>query len=57
MVDVTEKDVTDREARAEAFVRLSRGTLQRIRDQKVPKGNVLEAARIAGILAAKKPGS
>ncbi|MBP8646293.1 MAG: cyclic pyranopterin monophosphate synthase MoaC [Syntrophobacteraceae bacterium] len=54
MVDVTEKDVTDREAGAEAFVRLSQGTLQRIRDQKVPKGNVLEAARIAGILAAKK---
>ncbi|HOV85145.1 MAG TPA: cyclic pyranopterin monophosphate synthase MoaC [Syntrophobacteraceae bacterium] len=54
MVDVTEKNITEREARAEATLRLSRETLRQILDRKVPKGNVLEAARLAGILAAKK---
>lgn len=54
MVDVSEKDVTDREARAEATVRLSPGTLELIADQKMPKGNVLEAARLGGIMAAKR---
>jgi cyclic pyranopterin monophosphate synthase len=54
MVDVGEKEVTHREARAEATVVVARETLQRILDQSMPKGNVLEAARLAGILAAKK---
>jgi cyclic pyranopterin phosphate synthase len=54
MVDVGEKEVTQREARAEATIVLSRETLQRILDQNIPKGNVFEAARLAGILAAKK---
>jgi len=54
MVDVGEKAVTQREARAEASIVLSRETLQRILDQNMPKGNVFEAARLAGILAAKK---
>lgn len=54
MVDVTEKEVTAREARAEAAVRLSPETLARIDRQDLPKGNVYEAARLAGILAAKK---
>ena len=54
MVDVGEKEVTHREARAEATVIVSPETLQRILDQKMPKGNVFEAARLAGILAAKK---
>ncbi len=54
MVDVGEKEVTHREARAEATVVLSRETLERIVDQKMPKGNVFEAARLAGIMAAKK---
>jgi cyclic pyranopterin monophosphate synthase len=54
MVDVGEKKVTQREAKAEATVIVSRETLERILDQKMPKGNVFEAARLAGILAAKK---
>jgi len=54
MVDVTEKEVTWREAVAEGRVRLSGETLRRIGDKSIPKGNVYEAARLAGILAAKK---
>ncbi len=54
MVDVGDKAATDREAHAEATVVLSPGTLQRISDQTLPKGNVFEAARLAGILAAKR---
>jgi cyclic pyranopterin monophosphate synthase len=54
MVDVGEKEVTQREAKAEATVIVSPETLERILDLKMPKGNVFEAARLAGILAAKK---
>ncbi len=54
MVDVTEKPASPRMARARAFVKMRCETLQQILDQKVKKGNVLETARIAGIMAAKK---
>lgn len=54
MVDVTGKEVTAREARAAATVRLSPETLQRILGGDIPKGNVFEAARLAGIMAAKR---
>jgi len=54
MVDVSEKDITWREARAEAFVSLNADTLRRIIGGEIPKGNVLEAARLAGIMAAKR---
>jgi len=54
MVDVSEKDVTWREARAEAAIIVSAETLARICSGDIPKGNVLEAARLAGIMAAKK---
>ncbi len=54
MVDVSEKDITWREARAEAFVSLSGETLERISGGDIPKGNVYEAARLAGIMAAKR---
>jgi cyclic pyranopterin monophosphate synthase len=54
MVDVSAKEVTYREARAEAAVFVSPETLQRILHQRMPKGNVFEAARLAGILAAKR---
>lgn len=54
MVDVSEKNVTAREARAEARVAVSPGTLKRISEGSIPKGNVYEAARIAGIMAAKR---
>jgi len=54
MVDVTQKKPTMREAAAEATVMMSADTFDLIRSQKVKKGNVLETARIAGIMAAKK---
>jgi cyclic pyranopterin phosphate synthase len=54
MVDVTEKSATVRTAVAGAEVRMRPGTFELIRDQKVKKGNVLETARIAGIMAAKR---
>ena len=54
MVDVTDKKPTAREAVAEALVMMSTETFNLIRSQKIKKGNVLETARIAGIMAAKK---
>lgn len=54
MVDVSEKDVTVREARAEGEVELSAETLQRITEGRIAKGNVFEVARLAGIMAAKR---
>ena len=54
MVDVTAKKPTVRVAVAEGLVSMKLETFQLIRDQKVKKGNVLETARIAGIMAAKK---
>ena len=54
MVDVSPKDVTSRVAVARGRVTMSPQTLELLRGQKTPKGNVLEAARLAGIMAAKK---
>jgi cyclic pyranopterin phosphate synthase len=54
MVDVTEKAATVRTAVAGAEVCMRADTFALIRDQKVKKGNVLETARIAGIMAAKR---
>ena len=54
MVDVGEKAVTDRQARASGRVRMAAETLALIRDRKVTKGDVLEVARLAGIMAAKR---
>ncbi|MBK8269411.1 MAG: cyclic pyranopterin monophosphate synthase MoaC [Planctomycetes bacterium] len=54
MVDVSEKPVTARRALASAEVRVSAATIKLIKNQKMPKGDVLAVARIAGIQAAKK---
>jgi cyclic pyranopterin phosphate synthase len=54
MVDVTAKPPTDRRAVAQGLVHMQPKTLELIYNQGVKKGNVLETARIAGILAAKK---
>lgn len=54
MVDVGGKPVTDRTARASAVVRMQPQTVTLIRDRKLSKGDVLEVARLAGIMAAKK---
>lgn len=54
MVDVSGKDATLREARAEACVRFPRGLLARVLRGAGPKGPVEEVARVAGVLAAKR---
>ncbi len=56
MVDVGAKPVTVREAIAEGFITLAPETLRAIADDRVPKGEVLGTARVAGILAAKRCG-
>lgn len=54
MVDVTEKEPTSRMAIAQAKVTMKPETLRLILDKKVAKGDVLEVARVAGIMAAKR---
>jgi cyclic pyranopterin phosphate synthase len=54
MVDVGAKPETERIARASALVRMRPETLVLVRDRKLSKGDVLEVARLAGIMAAKK---
>jgi cyclic pyranopterin monophosphate synthase len=54
MVDVSAKEVTARTARAEGFVSMAPATLELILSGNAPKGDVLAAARIAGIMAAKR---
>ena len=54
MVDVGSKEVTVRMARAVAILEMQPETLQQIRDRKLSKGDVLEVARIAGIMSAKR---
>ena len=57
MVDVGDKPVTAREALAEGYVTLRPATLRAIADETVPKGEVLNTARVAGIMAAKQCGN
>lgn len=54
MVDVTSKQVTVREAEARGSVRMSPATRALVTDGRLDKGDALEVARIAGIMAAKK---
>jgi cyclic pyranopterin phosphate synthase len=56
MVDVTDKPVMVRMAVAQGEIRLQAATLRKIGAQALAKGNVLAAARLAGIMAAKKTG-
>src|SRR5262245_19425724 len=56
MVDTSAKPETQREARASGLVRMNPSTLALIRDRQLAKGDVLEVARLAGIMAAKKTG-
>jgi cyclic pyranopterin phosphate synthase len=56
MVDVGEKPVTARRAMAEGFVLLLPETVRAIAEERVPKGEVLAVARVAGIMAAKRTG-
>ena len=54
MVDVGDKDVTERVATAKASIVMQPATLALIRDKKAAKGDVLAVAQLAGIMAAKK---
>jgi cyclic pyranopterin phosphate synthase len=56
MVDVSEKEPTTRSARASGLVRMREETLTLINDRALAKGDVLEVARLAGIMAAKRTG-
>jgi cyclic pyranopterin monophosphate synthase len=54
MVDVTEKGYSDRKALACGKITMTQNTFEKIQNQSIKKGNVLETARIAGVMAAKK---
>lgn len=53
MIDISDKIKTLRMARAEACVRMAESTIEAVRKGNVPKGNVLEIARAASVMAAK----
>jgi len=54
MVDVSEKDITLREAVASGAISMKPGTFQMIMNKEIIKGDVLEVAKIAGIMGAKR---
>ena len=56
MVDVGAKAATDRDAKVRGEIRMAPETVQLIRGNQVTKGNVLEVAKLAGIMAAKRTG-
>src|SRR5947209_4134318 len=56
MVDTSAKPETLREARASGRVRMAPATAALVRDRALAKGDVLEVARLAGIMAAKRTG-
>jgi len=56
MVDTSAKPETLRQARASGLVRMAPATAALIRDRALAKGDVLEVARLAGIMAAKRTG-
>lgn len=54
MIDISKKETTERQAIAEGKIYLKPAVILAIKKKKVPKGDVLESSRLAGILAAKK---
>lgn len=54
MIDVSAKKITEREAVAQGEIYLKSEVIGLIKEKRIPKGDVLEAAKIAGIFAAKK---
>ena len=54
MVDVGDKPITNREAVARGSIAMSREALKLVRAGALKKGDPLQAARVAGILAAKR---
>lgn len=57
MVDVSNKEITERVAVAHAKITMKPETFQLLMDKKIQKGDVLEVARVAGIMAAKQTSS
>jgi cyclic pyranopterin monophosphate synthase len=54
MVDVGDKPVSTRVASASGFVKMATATIEAVRERRTPKGDPLEVARLAGIMAAKR---
>ena len=54
MVDVGHKNETERIARAQSLVCLNKDLINKIKNNEIPKGSVLEVARVAAIMAVKK---
>jgi molybdenum cofactor biosynthesis protein MoaC len=54
MIDTSSKFETLRQAKAEAHVKMTENTVEAVKEKKVPKGDVLEIARAAAVMAAKK---
>ena len=54
MVDVGAKPETERTAVAEGFIRMSADALRAVRSRRIKKGDPLQTARLAGIMAAKR---
>jgi cyclic pyranopterin phosphate synthase len=54
MVDVSDKDATVRKAIAAGNIRVTDEAMELVREGRIAKGNVVETARLAGIMAAKK---
>lgn len=54
MIDVSDKELTKRIATSRAIIKLSSSTLDLIKNGEILKGDVLEVARVAGIMAAKE---
>lgn len=54
MIDISKKQISEREAVVEARIALKPSVILSIKKKRIPKGEVLEAARLAGIMAAKK---
>jgi cyclic pyranopterin phosphate synthase len=54
MIDIAAKQKTQRTAIARVFIRLGEDLVEKIEHNTIPKGNVLELARAAGIMGAKK---
>ena len=57
MVDVSNKQATKRIAQASGFVKMKPSTLETILNKNISKGDVLQIARLAGIMASKKTSS
>ncbi len=54
MVDISDKEVTIREAKAEGTIRVNKEIIRAVQQKNVKKGDVLGVARVAGIMAAKQ---